>query len=260
MYLSGIRLLAVVCLPANTMTATTSKIFKSPIRAYSLFLYLGMVSGLVVSNYVANIREADSFAVFMVGLLLIYPGWLGTRILFYLTRWHELRDRNVPFWDSDNGGASLFGAFPVVIILSIPLCRLFDLGFIEFWDINIYGALTGMAIGRLGCHVHGCCQGKICQSRLSVRLIENGLEVNRYPIQITEAVIIIAIVVTGIRWYSHSSSPGDSIAFAGLCYLVTRGVLDEFKDYHWSFWERVFYRSITLIGLIFACLFLIKTL
>ena len=55
--------------------------------AYLAMLYLGLTSGIIVSNYFANLAGLDSARIFIATVLLTIPFLVGARLLFVAINW-----------------------------------------------------------------------------------------------------------------------------------------------------------------------------
>lgn len=65
-------------------------------------------------------------------------------------------------------GFAVYGGIIVMIVLSPAIAKLLKNNFMDYWDTAVSPMALGLAIGRLGCFMAGCCYGKVTDSPLGV--------------------------------------------------------------------------------------------
>jgi phosphatidylglycerol---prolipoprotein diacylglyceryl transferase len=131
------------------------------IEWYTALLLLGFFFGwqLMRRRSVAagiNPRHADNLV-----LLLLIAGLVGGRLaarLFYMP--------SVSFVDAfkiwKGGGLVFYGGFIAGVLTTICYGRVQKLPMAKFLDVCAPGVLVGLAFGRIGCFMAGCCFGDLC--------------------------------------------------------------------------------------------------
>jgi phosphatidylglycerol:prolipoprotein diacylglycerol transferase len=158
-------------------------------------LFTGIVLGLVIQNVAANARALDSMRVYLASLLLVPVALAGNRLLYVAGNWPAYRKQPSRIWRREDGGGVLYGGLAATLIASVPLLRIIGLPFWAFWDIALFCLLPAIALGRIGCLLHGCCAGRETRSSLSLWLPdENGIWARRVPTQIIEAALALLLL------------------------------------------------------------------
>jgi phosphatidylglycerol---prolipoprotein diacylglyceryl transferase len=84
----------------------------------------------------------------------------------------------------------LLAGVVLVLAASVPVA-LTPLG--SFLDVSAPGLLLGMALGRLGCLVGGCCCGRPTGARWGIWSSDQRVGVRRYPTQLMEAGLALGV-------------------------------------------------------------------
>lgn len=96
-----------------------------------------------------------------------------------------------------------------------------------FLDATSPGLFLGLAIGRLGCFLTGCCAGRATASRWSVWSSDRRVGARRIPTQLLESVIAAALALTGWLLYMHLqiAIPGSLFVGSFAAYTLCRQFL-----------------------------------
>jgi phosphatidylglycerol:prolipoprotein diacylglycerol transferase len=189
------------------------------IHSYHVLLYLGILSGVIVGNYVAQRARLNPGAVFITMLLLPIPALVGARLLFISTHWQFYRRERQRIWRRSEGGLSVYGGL-LAVFVSIPIVSSVDVPFAAFWDVSVFSILIGLTFCRLGCLLNGCCAGKPHEGFGALCLPnEAGVWRRRIPTQILEVGWLLLLL-------GGAASLWKQIPFAGglfLCALAAYG-------------------------------------
>jgi phosphatidylglycerol:prolipoprotein diacylglycerol transferase len=150
-----------------------------PIRGYGMMMLLAVLSGMGLAIYRARRVGVDPEMIFALAFWMIIPGILGARIFFVTQYWrddfwpiyertHEISSLVFAVVNVAAGGLVVYGSF-VGAMLGLGL----------FWwrnripllataDLIAPSMLLGLALGRVGCMLNGCCYGGPCNLPWSV--------------------------------------------------------------------------------------------
>lgn len=179
------------------------------ILSMMLCIYLGKKRGPVDPDYV---QEMSMWAI-VWGLIGSRLGWVLQHPEMYLPApWQILNLRE--------GGMTIMGGIIVPTIALFISCKRRGLEPRNVLDSFAAPLLLGMAIGRMGCVLHGCCYGDSCPADFPLAMnypVGPGLPVGpRYPAQFFEAgadLLLMGLVI----WLL------PRIRFAGQAFWVTLG-------------------------------------
>ncbi|HPG31593.1 MAG TPA: prolipoprotein diacylglyceryl transferase [bacterium] len=139
------------------------------IYSYSLFIFLGFMisveTAILLSKH-SNLKKADFLDAAFIG---IFSGIVGDKILYIL------QNSNKPLYDLFNfsqyleGGLVIYGGLILSSICLSIYIKIKKINFIKFCDMAFLVLPLGIAIGRIGCFLNGCCYGIISQSKFGVK-------------------------------------------------------------------------------------------
>ena len=182
---------------------------KLTIRSYPAMLYVGLLCGVVAGDMVANADGLNPLLVYIATLILTVPALAGARLLYVMANWQNYRSNPARIWDRHQGGYVMYGGFPVMLLVSIPVLRLSHLGFGGFWDVAIFTILVGMFFTRIGCLLNGCCAGNATDGWLGFYLPNSrGIWQKRFPTQLFEAGLAGALLICAVAFRQSVPFPG----------------------------------------------------
>lgn len=146
-----------------------------PIKSYGLMLMIGFLSAIWLAMKRAERVKANPDIILNCGILSLFFGVAGARIFFVAHYWESsFAYLENPTWAAINltsGGLEYLGGFIgafLAVMVYIPLYgRLFarrerPLSLRLYLDIIAPVAMYGLAFGRTGCFLNGCCWGGLC--------------------------------------------------------------------------------------------------
>lgn len=135
-----------------------------PIRGYGVMVLAGSISGILMA--LRRARQANLSPDEMVGLAvaLFVCGIVGARLFFVIEYWESIRQ---PDWWSTvkaalsytEGGLVVYGAFIGAMVGFTWYVRRRGLPVLAMSDLIAPSMLAGLALGRIGCLLNGCCYG-----------------------------------------------------------------------------------------------------
>lgn len=202
-----------------------------PIYSYPTMLYLGMIFGIIASNYASNITGLDSARVFIATLFLLIPALAGARLLYVATHWEIYRTEQWRIWQRTEGGMAMYGGVPLMMVGSLPLLTMLHLPFGMFWDVTSFTILVSLIFGRIGCFLNGCCCGRPSNSPLTLYLPNaNGYWDWRIPSQLLEAAWAVILLIGAAFIWPYIPTPGGLFAFVVASYSAGRFVLEFTRE------------------------------
>lgn len=140
-----------------------------PIRGYGAMLLIAAASGTWLSIIRGRRTGIDSDTIMALGLEVFVAGLIGARI-FYVIEYHQeffppgrtLTEAIPAVLNIAAGGLVVFGALPTAALAAWWFARRRHLPLMQLADCIAPGLLIGLAFGRIGCFLNGCCYGGIC--------------------------------------------------------------------------------------------------
>ncbi len=154
--------------------------FGLPIRGYGTMLLIAFVSGTGLVAWRGSRLGIDPDVSITLVFWGFIPGILGARLYFVATHWDVVRrldaTQRLDLWRTlgeiiniPQGGLVVYGALIGGLLgFSAFLIRR-RLPLLPMLDLLTPGMLLGLALGRVGCFLNGCCYGGACELPWAVR-------------------------------------------------------------------------------------------
>lgn len=147
-----------------------------PIRGYGLMLLVAAAAGTWVSVVRGRASGFDADTILALGMEIFLWGIVGAR-LFYVVEYREqffgggrtMLESLGAVLNVAAGGLVVFGSLPTAAFAAWRFAHRRGLSLARLADCIAPGLLVGLAIGRLGCFLNGCCYGGPCDLPWAVR-------------------------------------------------------------------------------------------
>jgi phosphatidylglycerol:prolipoprotein diacylglycerol transferase len=181
---------------------------------------LGIVIGFVVQALLVAHHQLVIAPLLPVSLVALLSGLLGAKLWYIALNPTSWRHAPQEGWCIQGAlvGATASGAIAVTL-LHLPLGALLD--------VTSPGLFFGMAVGRLGCFLTGCCAGRPTASRFGVWSSDRQIGARRIPTQLMESMtaLVIGLVATFVLLHERFGVPGLLFVAAMAAYTLCRQVI-----------------------------------
>ena len=142
-----------------------------PVHSYGVMILLGFLCGVWLPARRARLIGAEPRHVMDVGVGGVVLGLLGARLFYVIMTWSQFNpfqpagfdfSRVLDMFKLWQGGLVFFGAFLVVLPWAWLYSRWHKIRPLVFLDLLVPGLAAGLAFGRIGCFLNGCCYGSAC--------------------------------------------------------------------------------------------------
>jgi phosphatidylglycerol:prolipoprotein diacylglycerol transferase len=133
-----------------------------PIRSYGLMMALAFIVGIIVARRRAKAAGIDPDTIIDLAFFVILASIAGARALHVIVQWEFYRGDLLSILRLWEGGLAQYGGIAVGVVTGILF---FVRRRIDPWlgaDTVAPSIALGVAIGRMGCFLNGCCYGKAC--------------------------------------------------------------------------------------------------
>lgn len=139
-----------------------------PIRGYGTMMLIAIVTGVGLAGYRAQRMGLDPELIFSLAFAMCVFGVLGARLFYVIQKWEEFRGPDltstlIKIVNFTEGGLVVFGSVIGALAALIVFCRLRKLPVLAIADLVAPSMVIGLAIGRIGCLLNGCCYGGYCE-------------------------------------------------------------------------------------------------
>lgn len=148
------------------------------IGSFSVMWLLGFGAAYALNRWRAVKTGLPGLHVDNLTLLILIMAPVGARFVsrvFYmpkLTFWQALK-----LWEG--GGLVFYGGLIAGILGGIIYCRMRRISILKVADVMAPGLVLGLAIGRIGCFLAGCCWGDLCVEPSRVAAISDPVKLHQ---------------------------------------------------------------------------------
>lgn len=147
-----------------------------PVRGYGVMLLAAATAGTWLSIRRGRMLGFDADTIVALALEVFLWGIVGAR-LFYVLEYHEqffppgrsLAQALPDVLNLAAGGLVVFGSLPTAALAAWRFAARRGLPLLKLADCIAPGMLVGLALGRIGCLLNGCCYGGPCDLPWALR-------------------------------------------------------------------------------------------
>ena len=133
------------------------------IYGYGLMMVLGFLSAIALGRWRARQFGENPDVVTNIGLLALVGGVVGARIAFVIEKWDVLFSRApdplLEIINISSGGLIYYGGVVLAMAVIVAYLLIKRLPARRFLDAIAPSLMIGLAFGRMGCLLNGCCYG-----------------------------------------------------------------------------------------------------
>lgn len=145
-----------------------------PIRGYGMLLLAGVIAGVSLAARRARRLGLDPEMIYSLAIWLVVGGFAGARLFYVMEYWDEYRQETL--WETlaaiakvTQGGLVVYGSIIGGALALVAFTRRHRLPALALADLIAPSLMLGLALGRLGCFLNGCCFGGPCELPWAVR-------------------------------------------------------------------------------------------
>ena len=221
-----------------------------PIYGYGTMLFVGFFTATAWASWRLKQQGADPELAWDVATWIFIGGIVGAR-LFFVTQYHERVFQNdthlgqmlfsmIRLWD---GGLVFYGGMILGAVAYGLFCYVRRVHPLALADVLISSVLLGMAFGRIGCLLYGCCYGDQCELPWAITFpagsipfvaeVQQGfLEVDAsrslplHPTQIYSSLSAGLLALLTWAFYPYRRWNGEVLALGWMLYPITRFLVE----------------------------------
>ena len=131
------------------------------VYSYGAMLALAFIIGTMLAAYRAQRYGLDKNKIVDLIFYILVSSLLGARFLFVALNWSYYAEHLPEIFQIWEGGLVFYGGLILAFIVLVWFIKKNYLSFGKILDILAPSVALGIAIGRIGCFLNGCCWGKI---------------------------------------------------------------------------------------------------
>ena len=217
-------------------------------------LFLAFLASMYLAAWRARREKLDPEVVYDLSAWVFIGGLIGARVFFVIQYWGDkiksladvftIWEGGIVFYGSIIGGTTAF--FLYRLVRPFPL--------LPMLDVIAPSLALGIAIGRVGCFLNGCCYGDLCTDlpwgvafpRFSPPWLEQvagGLipreapwSLPVHPTQLYSTIDGLVLLVLLSAYYPLRRRDGEVMALLMVTYPVTRFLIEYLRNDEGVFW------------------------
>lgn len=228
-----------------------------PVRGYGVMLLLAAAAGTWLSVVRGRSMGFDADTILALGMEIFLAGIVGARLFYVIEYFDTFFPPGRSLWGSlaaaanvPAGGLVVFGSLPTAALAAWWFARRRGLSIMRLADCIAPGLLLGLAIGRVGCFLNGCCYGGPCDLPWAVRFppqsppwldqVQRGLlppavegrepwSLAVHPAQLYAAVDALLLSLLAIAYTPWARREGEVFALVLTLHPVSRMLLEAIR-------------------------------
>lgn len=221
-------------------------VFGIRVQSYPIFLMIALVVASFIYYFEARKQHKDNEHTFYIAFAAIVGGIIGAKLPIWITNYKTILSSLTDF-SLILSGRTIVGGL-IGGTLSVYLVKKYLK--IEGRRGNFFAPAVciGMAIGRIGCFLRGCCYGSETTLPWGV---DFGDKVHRHPTQIYEIIFWLVLFVFIQKIKKSVTTPGLLFTIILTAYFFFRFVLETIKDDPDRWHGLTIYQILIIIFLLF---------
>lgn len=188
------------------------------VAAWPTLVALGAGAALAAQTLLAGRLSLPVGAVLLVSLVACLVGIAGAKVYYLLE--HPEQSRT---WINITTGMCIQGFVLAAVVTLILGALIADIPVGDLLDVTAPGLLFGMAIGRVGCFLGGCCVGRPTASRWGLWSSNRRLGIRRIPTQLFESTMTLLVGVAAMLIVTTARPASAGVVFVGALAAHTLG-------------------------------------
>ena len=228
------------------------------IFGYGLMLFFAFLGAMNLAGWLARREKLNPEVIYDLSLFVFVGGLVGARLFYVIQYWgvrvHSLADV-VKVWE---GGIVLYGSMIGALLAFLLYRMLRPFPTLPFLDVIAPAMALGVAVGRFGCFLNGCCFGDVCslpwavsfpepsppwEAHRAAHLIATGTRWSLpvHPTQLYSVLDGLVLTTLLLAYFPLRRRDGQVMALLMMAYPVTRVLVEYLRND-----ERVFFAGMTI--------------
>jgi phosphatidylglycerol---prolipoprotein diacylglyceryl transferase len=173
------------------------ELFKLPfinttVKSYGLMMVVGFVMALWLLRRLSRSFISNPQIITNIALYSLVAGVIGARLFYIIHYYDKFQTSPVELFYIWQGGLEFYGGVIFAMAVIIGYMVYYKLPVRQILDVLAVGLMLGLAFGRIGCFLNGCCYGKPANLPWAVRFpsfIEKKADKTYYPSFVFESQI-----------------------------------------------------------------------
>jgi phosphatidylglycerol---prolipoprotein diacylglyceryl transferase len=130
------------------------------VKSYGLLMVIGFLFAVMLMRHASRRAGENPDHITNVALYALISGVIGARIFYVVHHYHQFAGDFFSVFAVWQGGLELLGGVLMAIAVVFVYVLAYKLPLRSYFDILAIGLMLGLAFGRIGCLLNGCCFGR----------------------------------------------------------------------------------------------------
>ena len=159
------------------------------VHTYGVMTAIGIIAAYFLMEHLAKKKGLDTERIFWLLIWCLVFGYLGSKILYFITILPQLIADPSLFVRSLTDGWVMYGGLLGGILGGHLYCRYKKLNSWAYFDIGLPAVSLAQAFGRIGCFFAGCCYGAETDSAFCIIFHHSDFAPNNIPLIPTQLIM-----------------------------------------------------------------------
>ncbi len=204
------------------------------IHSYGVMVALGILAAIGVAGREIERKGIDRETFYDMAIWAIVAAVAGARLFHVLVYWPVYAADPREIYRLWNGGLVFYGGLLAAAAVCVAFLRRRGLAFLPVADAAALGIPLGLAFGRVGCLLAGCCYGKPATVPWAVVFTNASSLATPYiplhPTQLYESLAALAIFGALAATRKRFVTPGMRFWTMLILYGIARAALEIFRN------------------------------
>lgn len=203
--------------------------------SYGAVLLVSFLTGTAFSVHLGRKRGYNPDDVIELCMGALIAGIVGARLAYVIQNVPHYMSHPLSAFNLREGGMTVTGGLVLAVVWLLWTQRQRGVSVLNVVDFLSAPTLLGMALGRIGCLLHGCCFGEVCQLPWAITYPAGSLAPGfvlgpRHPSQVYEMLMDLVFMVFMLGRYGKTRFAGQQFYMFFVGYGIIR-FLDELTRY-----------------------------
>lgn len=202
------------------------------IYGYGLMIAIGVIMAYLVTEYRAKKYDLDSEPVFTILIIGVTSGFLGAKLLYFITILDEIIANPSLLWTRLADGFVVYGGVIAGILVVSLYCKSKKLHFLSYLDVAVPSIALAQGFGRIGCFLAGCCYGHESDLPIAITFKNSRYapnDVPLFPSQLVSSAFDFVHFFVLCALARKNKTPGKIGAFYLIFYSIGRFIIEFFR-------------------------------
>ncbi|HAJ74082.1 MAG TPA: prolipoprotein diacylglyceryl transferase [Lachnospiraceae bacterium] len=193
---------------------------------YGLMSAIGIIAAYLYAEHRAKKDGLDTDGIIYFVIVCVVSGYIGSKILYFITILPELIEDSSVIISSLSGGWVVYGGILGGMLGGGLYCRKKKWPHWKYFDMGLTCMALAQGFGRIGCFFAGCCYGVRAHGAFSVTFIDSAFAPNGIPLvptQIASSIFDFLLFFFLVLYHQHrKNSDGEVTGLYLIFYSLGR--------------------------------------